>query len=337
MASIFVLDADSANRRTLPGAMQAHLHSFDLRFFSRPEEMLSALDRESCDAIVASAELPGMSIFDLLEQLNGRGLPILVMSGSGSQRLAVECLRAGAQDFVAWRSVKFGFLPGLMQRLLLEGEPATGAGAVRELTRDIRSYIGDEELDLEKERLHHGEESETAGALQPGRTYEVLFLYVNLQISRVAARAAPEWLARLTHHILDSLGRIPASYQSSLSHFENDSCFFGFIDRSHMRAVLAAFGMRAELSLLNVSVENLLDSIGATMALAMGTMKYREDTGRIHSDALNQAAHIAQRSSESSRIYLTQDVYDGLGHRARRYFEATDPIDGVPVYGHSLP
>lgn len=71
---------------------------------TRAEEALERVRAGSapCDVVVVDHGLPGMSGLDLCERmLAGRNQPPIVMlTGSGSERLAVEALRAGVDDYV---------------------------------------------------------------------------------------------------------------------------------------------------------------------------------------------------------------------------------------------
>ena len=69
---------------------------------------------ESCEAFLAAhrpgagqcllldAQLPGMSGLDLLRRLKGagRGLPTIIITGSGDVDMAVAAMKAGAADFI---------------------------------------------------------------------------------------------------------------------------------------------------------------------------------------------------------------------------------------------
>ncbi|MFI5175944.1 MAG: diguanylate cyclase [Terriglobia bacterium] len=63
------------------------------------QELLLA---EEFDLIITDLLMPGISGFDLIDFANGRGLwtPIVVLTGEGTVKAAVQALRQGAYDFV---------------------------------------------------------------------------------------------------------------------------------------------------------------------------------------------------------------------------------------------
>jgi len=62
----------------------------------------AALDQPPADVVLADLKLPGMSGVELLRRLKARdrSLPVLLLTGHGTIRDAVEAMRAGALDFL---------------------------------------------------------------------------------------------------------------------------------------------------------------------------------------------------------------------------------------------
>ncbi len=73
-------------------------------YCQRGEEALEALgvDGQEFDIVITDFKLPGISGVDLCHELTDRGIkvPLVLLTGSGSENVAVEALKAGAYDYV---------------------------------------------------------------------------------------------------------------------------------------------------------------------------------------------------------------------------------------------
>lgn len=74
-----------------------------LLFACNAAEALEVIARETPALVLTDAEMPHMDGLALVRQVRDHypQVPVVVMTGSGSERLAVEALRAGAADCVA--------------------------------------------------------------------------------------------------------------------------------------------------------------------------------------------------------------------------------------------
>ena len=72
--------------------------------YRRAEEALDVLqtDAASFDLVVSDYNLPGMAGLELCRELLARelGLPLVLLTGAGTERLAVEALKAGVDDYI---------------------------------------------------------------------------------------------------------------------------------------------------------------------------------------------------------------------------------------------
>ena len=69
---------------------------------STSDEVRMALDDGKWDAILCDYMMPNFSIKDAMEEIGGRGidLPFIIVSGTISDEVAVEMMRAGAHDYL---------------------------------------------------------------------------------------------------------------------------------------------------------------------------------------------------------------------------------------------
>ncbi|MDY6875117.1 MAG: GAF domain-containing protein [Chloroflexota bacterium] len=82
---------------------ESHVPS-DVRCCVRAEEALQLLgaDHSSFDLVVADYKLPGMTGLELFQVLLERGvpLPLVLLTGAGTEHLAVDALKAGVDDYL---------------------------------------------------------------------------------------------------------------------------------------------------------------------------------------------------------------------------------------------
>ncbi|MFP2902566.1 response regulator [Corallococcus sp. 4LFB] len=85
---------------------------------SSAEDALAYLSANPVDAMLVDYHLPGMNGVSLLQKLSALGLPqvpaVVVLTGSGNERVAVDAMKAGAQDYL----VKEAFSPERLRRSL---------------------------------------------------------------------------------------------------------------------------------------------------------------------------------------------------------------------------
>ena len=99
-ATVFVVDDDEAVRDSVALLLQSV--GLPVEVFADGQSFLTAVDtgREGC--IVLDVRMPGMSGMDLQKQLGELGytLPIIFVTGHGDVPIAVEAMRAGAEEFL---------------------------------------------------------------------------------------------------------------------------------------------------------------------------------------------------------------------------------------------
>ena len=98
LPAVYVIDDDAA----IQDALQGLLATWGIRvhaFFSA-ESFLESYSDEWIGCLLVDVRMPGMSGFDLLEELRRRGgsLPGILMTGHGDAGLEQEAINAGALD-----------------------------------------------------------------------------------------------------------------------------------------------------------------------------------------------------------------------------------------------
>jgi signal transduction histidine kinase len=116
---VLMVDDSPSDRLSVRRALERDPDSgWTLETVTSAEEALSRIVAERPDVVLVDYHLPGMTGLGLLRELQERfpdGAPAVVMlTGSGSERVAVDAMKAGAQDYL----VKDAYSPERLRRSL---------------------------------------------------------------------------------------------------------------------------------------------------------------------------------------------------------------------------
>ncbi len=100
MPTVLVVDDSEVDRRLIGGILERGEHS--LAYAANGLEALSYLDRSLPDLIVTDLRMPNMDGLELVRAVRARypAVPVILMTGHGSETLAVEALKQGAAGYV---------------------------------------------------------------------------------------------------------------------------------------------------------------------------------------------------------------------------------------------
>jgi len=98
--TVLIVDDEIAIRETLEMVLKYEGYQV-LKAGSGPEA-LALLGKQTPDVILLDVKMPGMDGFGVLERLQkeGKGIPVIVISGHGNIETAVEAVKQGAYDFL---------------------------------------------------------------------------------------------------------------------------------------------------------------------------------------------------------------------------------------------
>ena len=97
---VVILDDDAALRRSL-GNLLASV-GFEVEAFVSAEAFLESVQRDRAGCMVLDLRMPGMSGLELLRHLAATGsrIPVIVLTGHGTDAIRQQCLDAGAFAFL---------------------------------------------------------------------------------------------------------------------------------------------------------------------------------------------------------------------------------------------
>ena len=99
-ARVFLIDDDAGMRKSLVRLMESA--SLSHKLYTTADEFLDDYRSDQPGVIVLDLQMPGMHGMELLRSLRTQGirLPIIIVTGTGTIRAAVESMRLGVVDFL---------------------------------------------------------------------------------------------------------------------------------------------------------------------------------------------------------------------------------------------
>ena len=99
-ATVLVVDDEGYVRDSLVAVLRRRGH--DARGAASADDALRILGETSFDALITDLRMPGLDGLELLRRLAAAapGLPVIVLTGHGTVLSAVECMKAGAVDYL---------------------------------------------------------------------------------------------------------------------------------------------------------------------------------------------------------------------------------------------
>ena len=118
---VFFVDDESGVRKAVAETLEGV--GFRVSCFGDAKSCLKALDSQNCDLLIADVKMPSMDGIELLRKVKRvvPWLPVLLITGYGDIPLAVEAMRAGAEDFIEKPLDKKDFLRRVVRTLQKKG------------------------------------------------------------------------------------------------------------------------------------------------------------------------------------------------------------------------
>jgi CheY-like chemotaxis protein len=100
MPTILLVDDSATDRRMIGGILERH--GFAVRFAENGAGAIKQLRRACPDAVVTDMQMPGMDGLELVKFMRGAfaDVPVILMTGHGSESLAAQALHHGAASYV---------------------------------------------------------------------------------------------------------------------------------------------------------------------------------------------------------------------------------------------
>src|SRR5260221_4620893 len=97
---VLVVEDEAYVRDSLVAVLRAH--SFDVPAAASVADGLAQLSRFPVDVVLSDLRMPGADGLELVKRLQASSpeTPVVILTGHGNVASAVECLRAGASDYI---------------------------------------------------------------------------------------------------------------------------------------------------------------------------------------------------------------------------------------------
>ena len=131
---------------------------------------------------------------------------------------------------------------------------------------------------------------------------------------------------------------IVARYEARVWNWAGDGGLIAFHEGTQTQkvndAVAAGFLLLESLSSFNKDhpFEQAEDQISVRVAVHCGNARYRVNTGRIHSPAINFVAHLEHERTHPNSISISEPVYRELSRPARSKFVSAGTFEGIPIH-----
>ena len=341
--NILVVDSDTGLQEYYTQLMESEFQNVSVSFQSSAKSALEYIPSHEVDIVITESNVEDMNVFDFIETLVARFLPVIVISAESTERLIVESLRAGALDFVSKNSIKLGLVPRVITRALLEADRWSkvqkyAAGiphreAWRNLNRAVRDYLYAERQERLRNSLYKSEREQERVFIE-GNSYHIIYLYLQLIIPESLRSELDERVyLKIQNRLLDKCIAIVPKYGGSLWTRKEDAAFFAFSDDDYLPALLAAMEIRANTQLSAFAMENHRKPIGIRIGMSGSKTTYREDKSQIYSEGLNLSAHLANYFPAPNAILVTSEFYEHLNPRSRKYFfRVPEAFEGHTIY-----
>jgi DNA-binding response OmpR family regulator len=136
-ASLLLIEDDDDTAELVGKALQAALPSFTVRYARTLREGIGALSEIEADCVVMDYRLPDGDGLDGLRSIRRRSpsLPVVMLTGAGSEEVAVEAMKLGAADYLVKQGRFVDAVPATVRVALGHlAIAATAHGSSAELT-----------------------------------------------------------------------------------------------------------------------------------------------------------------------------------------------------------
>lgn len=148
MATVLVVDDSPTDQRLVGGLLKSM--DWTVKFASSGGDAVTAMQAEPPDLVITDLMMPGMSGLDLVSHIvtHHPSLPVILMTGAGSEETAVRALEAGAASYVP-KSALGGLLLDTARKVLDAGRAEwTQKRVMNSMTRSDSSFVLENDLQM---------------------------------------------------------------------------------------------------------------------------------------------------------------------------------------------
>jgi signal transduction histidine kinase len=122
LATILIIEDEEAHFQLMKRAIEKELPLASVHHLDNAAVCFDELDGIRPDVIVVDYLMPGMNGIEFLTALRqmDRSVPVVMTTGQGDERIAVQAMKLGAQDYLVKSADFFMHIPGVLRRVVRE-------------------------------------------------------------------------------------------------------------------------------------------------------------------------------------------------------------------------
>ena len=124
LLTIVIIEDEEAHYSLMKRAITKELAHASIHHFQDADTCLDHLDNIIPNVIITDYLLPGMNGIAFLEALRQqkKDIPVIMITGQGDEKIAVQAMKLGAIDYVVKSGSFFTLLPAIIERTLRKGK-----------------------------------------------------------------------------------------------------------------------------------------------------------------------------------------------------------------------
>jgi PAS domain S-box-containing protein len=133
---VLILDDDFELGELIREYLQV-IRNCSVKYISTENDLWDCLSEETFDILFLDYKLPNTNGLDILTQISSRGhfIPTVMMTGEGSENIAVRAIQFGALDYLVKGEFSLAILPSLIQKAVRQREIHTALQQYMEQTQ----------------------------------------------------------------------------------------------------------------------------------------------------------------------------------------------------------
>ncbi len=150
MTQILVVDDSPIERRIVGAMMTRHLPDVSVTYAQDGMQALEELEKASFDLILTDFQMPKLDGIELLQQAVIRcpGVPVVVITGCGSEATAVRALQAGAASYISKQDIDTRLIETVESVLALSQSRLNRRKIISSLTEQSSQFVLENDVRL---------------------------------------------------------------------------------------------------------------------------------------------------------------------------------------------
>ncbi|MCP4506806.1 MAG: response regulator, partial [Fuerstiella sp.] len=142
MVVILVVD-DSATDRTRIAGLLSRMEGYAVRTAAGGAEAMEIVDTTAIDLVLTDLQMPEVDGLELVRDLrrNHADVPVVLMTGTGSEEIAVQAMKAGAANYVNKTSGPQWLRENIERVLAAQGEIQSHKELLKNLRHDDYEFL----------------------------------------------------------------------------------------------------------------------------------------------------------------------------------------------------